>query len=124
VRLKTAHFLWAEYTRKEELCMKKCPKCKELNPDSCNICESCGTMLDLKATPSLYSSKSGNNGTVEIDFERKVSGQLKNIEVEMKTMNETTETIKKCVIFFVILTIISMVVTFISVNSILSNFRF
>ena len=96
--------------------MKKCPKCKELNPDSCNICESCGTMLDLK----VQNSAALHPG--ERDFEHTVNGQLKNIIAEVRNLSDATETIKKCVIFFVVLTVISMAFTFISLINILSKF--
>lgn len=86
--------------------MKTCGKCGEFNSDTATICEKCGNMLDVKSEASMAAS---SQKAVKEDDIHLLIREMKNIQQELYQQSEKINTIKNCMIFFVIMDILSIV---------------
>lgn len=108
--------------------MKKCPHCGELNPDSATNCDVCSAIMQSTAqqTTTLTPRKTT---TPTPRRELTMEDRVKNLEYLLTEANGSLDVMKKCMIFFVALAVISLIVSLIfsistgmKINSFINDF--
>lgn len=94
--------------------MKECPKCKEMNQDAARYCERCGASMTGNTAAAVAMAQAPKTSPADTTLDGRLEAlenRLKNLEYQQQSTNGYLNTIQGYLLFFVIITVVSLIIS-------------